>query len=81
MVCDTRYPKNEFGDPRFFFYVFNLILSFSTRSQSFKKSVPGNFWARTSLNSYSEMEVVGSEHEERTPQSPKPAVAWTIVNA
>ena len=36
MVCDTPYLQNEFGDPRFF-YVFNLILSFSTCSQSFKK--------------------------------------------
>ena len=36
MVCDTPYLQNEFGDPRFF-YVFNLILSFSTRSQSIKK--------------------------------------------
>ena len=33
-----------------FFYVFNLILSFSTCSQSLKKSVRGNFWARTSLS-------------------------------
>ena len=34
-----------------FFYVFNIILSFSTCSQSFKKkSVRGNFWARTSLS-------------------------------
>ena len=32
-----------------FFYVFNIILSFSNCSQSFKKSVRGNFWARTSL--------------------------------
>ena len=48
MVCDTPYLQNEFGDPRFF-YVFNLSLSFSTCSQSFKKSVRGNFWARTSL--------------------------------
>ena len=37
MICDTPYLQNEFGDPRFFFYVFNLILSFSTCSQSFKK--------------------------------------------
>ena len=36
MVCDTPYLQNEFGDPRFF-YVFNLILSFSTLSQSIKK--------------------------------------------
>ena len=36
MVCDTLYLKNEFGDPRFF-YVFNLILSFSTCTQSFNK--------------------------------------------
>ena len=36
MVCDTPYLQNEFGDPDFF-YVFNLILSFSTCSQSFKK--------------------------------------------
>ena len=50
MVCDTPYLQNEFGDPRFFFYVFYLILSFSTCSQSLKKSVRGNFWARTSLN-------------------------------
>ena len=33
-----------------FFYVFNLILSFSTCSQSFKKPVRGNVWARTSLS-------------------------------
>ena len=36
MVCDTPYLQNEFGDPDFF-YVFNLILSFSTCSQSFNK--------------------------------------------
>ena len=36
VVCDTPYLQNEFGDSRFF-YVFNLILSFSTCSQSFKK--------------------------------------------
>ena len=36
MVCDTRYVQNEFGDLRFV-YVFNLILSFSTCSQSFNK--------------------------------------------
>ena len=36
MVCDTPYIQNEFGDPSFF-YVFNLSLSFSTCSQSFKK--------------------------------------------
>ena len=36
MVCDTPYLQNEFGDPRLF-YVFNLILSFSTCSQSFNK--------------------------------------------
>ena len=34
-----------------FFYVFNLILSFSTGSQSFKKSLcVGSFWAQMSLN-------------------------------
>ena len=49
MVCDTPYLQNEFGDPRFF-YVSNLILSFSICSQSFKKSVRGNVWARTSLS-------------------------------
>ena len=38
MVCDAPYLQNEFGEPRgFFFYVFNIILSFSTCSQSFKK--------------------------------------------
>ena len=36
MVCDTPYLQNEFGDPGFF-YVFNLILSFSTCSESFEK--------------------------------------------
>ena len=36
MVCDTRYLQNEFGDPDFF-YVFNLVLLFSTCSQSFNK--------------------------------------------
>ena len=49
MVCDALYLQNEFGDLRFFFYVFSTILSFSTCSQSFKKSVRGKFWARTSL--------------------------------
>ena len=32
------------------FYVFHLILSFSTCSQSFKKCVRVNFWAQTSLS-------------------------------
>ena len=36
MVYDARYLQNEFGDLRFF-YVFNLILSFSTCSESFEK--------------------------------------------
>ena len=36
MVSDTPYLQHEFSNPRFF-YVFNLILSFSTSSQSFKK--------------------------------------------
>ena len=36
MVCDAPYFQNEFGDPPFF-YVFNIILSFSTYSQSLKK--------------------------------------------
>ena len=42
MVCATPYLQNEFGDHRFF-YVFNLILSFSTGSQSLKRSVRGKF--------------------------------------
>ena len=33
----------------YFFYVFNLILSFSTSSQSFKKSVRGKFWGANVL--------------------------------
>ena len=36
MVCATPYLQNKFSDPRFF-YVFNLVLSFSTCSESFKK--------------------------------------------
>ena len=36
MVFATPYLQNEFGDPPFFFR-FNLMLSFSTCSQSFKK--------------------------------------------
>ena len=36
MVYDTPYLQKEFGDPRFF-YVFSIISSFSTCSQSFKK--------------------------------------------
>ena len=36
MVYDTPYLQNEFGDP-WFFYVFNVILSSSTCSESFKK--------------------------------------------
>ena len=35
MVYDAPYLQNVLGDPRFF-YVFNLILSFSTRSESFE---------------------------------------------
>ena len=46
MVCDTPYLQNEFGGPRFF-YVFNLILSFSTCSQSFKKICA---WERLGAN-------------------------------
>ena len=38
MVCDAPYLQNEFGDPRFF-CVFNIILSFSTYSQSLKKNL------------------------------------------
>ena len=34
-----------------FFYVFNLILSFSTGSQSFKKSVRGKFLGANVLKS------------------------------
>ena len=49
MVCDTPYLQNEIGDPRFL-YVFILILSFSTYSQSFKKSVRGKFWAQTDVS-------------------------------
>ena len=36
MACDTPSLQNEFGEPRFFLR-FNLILSFSTCSQSLKK--------------------------------------------
>ena len=36
MVYDTPHLQNEFGDPRIF-YVSNIILSFSTSSQSCKK--------------------------------------------
>ena len=36
MICDAPYLQFEFGDPRIF-YVFNIILSFSTCSQSLKK--------------------------------------------
>ena len=35
MVCDAPYLQNEFDDPQFF-YVYNIILSFSTYSQSLK---------------------------------------------
>ena len=30
MVCYTHYLQNKFGDPRIFFCVFSVILSFST---------------------------------------------------
>ena len=43
MVCATPYLQNEFGDPRFFFYVFNLILTFSPAVKVLKKSVRGKF--------------------------------------
>ena len=51
MVCDAPYLQNEFCDPRFF-YVFNIILSFSKSSQSFKKICTWELWARTSLSNY-----------------------------
>ena len=51
MICDTPYLQNEFGDPRFFFYVFNLILSFSTCSQSFKKICAWELLGANVLNS------------------------------
>ena len=37
MVCNAPYLQNKFRDPQFFFYVLNIILSFSTHSHSFKK--------------------------------------------
>ena len=49
MVCDTPYLKNEFGDPRFFLRFLSNFVIFHL--QSFKNSVRGNFWARTSLRS------------------------------
>ena len=51
MVYDAPYLIKRVRWPPIFFYVFNLILSFSTCSESFEKSVRGNFWARTSLSS------------------------------
>ena len=48
MVCDTPYFQNKFGDPRFF-YVFNLFYHFLPTVKVLKKTVRGNFWARTSL--------------------------------
>ena len=50
MVCAMPYLQNEFGDPQFF-YIFNLILSFSTCCQRLKKVCTWvrNFWAWTSL--------------------------------
>ena len=57
MVCATPYLQNEFGDPRFF-YVFNLILSFSTGSQSFKKkSVRGKFLGANVLKEKGKLQV------------------------
>ena len=47
-VCNTPYLQNDFGDPRFF-YVVNIILSFLTCSQGFKKICIWEIWARTSL--------------------------------
>ena len=49
MFWATPYLQNELGDPRFF-YVFYLILSFSTVSQSFKKTVCGKFLGANVLN-------------------------------
>ena len=37
LFYDAPYLQNEFGDPQFFFDVFNVILSFSTCSESFEK--------------------------------------------
>ena len=42
MVCNTRYLQNEFGDPPFF-YVFNLMLSFSPCSGARKSLREGTF--------------------------------------
>ena len=38
MVCHAPYLQNELGDSRFF-YVYNIILTFSTCSQSLKKKI------------------------------------------
>ena len=39
MVCDAPYFQNEFGDLHFFFYVFDIILSFSTYSKKIEKNL------------------------------------------
>ena len=50
MVCDAPYLQNEFGDPRLFLR-FDLNLSFSTYSQSFKKICTWEDLGLTSLKS------------------------------
>ena len=50
MVCYTPHLQNKFGDPQFFITFFNLILSISTCSQSFKKSACGKFLGVNVLN-------------------------------
>ena len=47
MVCDAPYLQNEFGDPQ----IFNIILSFSTYSEDFKKICTWELLGANVLNS------------------------------
>ena len=56
MVCDAPYLQNEFGDPDFF-YVFNIILSFSICSQSFKEICTWGILGVNVLKFYTEISI------------------------
>ena len=89
MICDTPYLQNEFGDPRSFFTFLIQFYHFLPAVKVFKKSVRGNFWARTSLrylqvNTLRELIIGIYLHEftnnEREISTPRDAAVCSIEN-
>ena len=57
MVCDAPYLQNEFSDPQFFFTFLIQSYHFLPTVKVLKKSVRGNFWARTSLSGQLSLQI------------------------